>query len=84
MMTNETELEQLKKLIVERFVAVDQRFDKVDEKFKDIDKELENIRTGIAILKVDTTWIKWLFGGLLSFVLILLSIILTVLFKLLP
>ncbi len=36
MMTNETELEQLKKLIVERFDAVDQRFDKVDEKFKDI------------------------------------------------
>jgi archaellum component FlaC len=36
----------------------------------------------IGGIKVDITWIKWLFGGLLSFILVLLSVIITVLFKL--
>jgi hypothetical protein len=62
------ELEEIKKLIADRF-------DKQDEKINDI-------RIELAGIKVDTTWIKWLFGGLLSFILILLSVIITVIFKL--
>ncbi|MEN9521510.1 MAG: hypothetical protein RLZZ381_4098 [Cyanobacteriota bacterium] len=62
------ELEEIKKLIRDRF-------DKQDEKINDI-------RIELAGIKVDTTWNKWLFGGLLSFILILLSVIITVVFKL--
>ncbi len=62
------ELEEIKKLIGDRF-------DKQDEKINDI-------RIELAGIKVDTSWIKWLFGGLLSFILILLSVIITVIFKL--
>jgi hypothetical protein len=62
------ELEEIKKLIRDRF-------DKQDEKINDI-------RIELAGIKVDTVWIKWLFGGLLSFILILLSVIITVIFKL--
>ena len=89
-MSNETELEQIKKLI-------EDRFDKQDEKISDIKIEIVKVESRlnqkigetesklgqeIAGIKVDTTWIKWLFGGLLSFILILLSILITVLFKL--
>ena len=62
------ELKEIKKLIGDRF-------DKQDEKINDI-------RIELAGIKVDTTWIKWLFGGLLSFISILLSVIITVIFKL--
>jgi hypothetical protein len=62
------ELQEIKKLISDRF-------DQQDEKINDI-------RIELAGIKVDTTWIKWLFGGLLSFILILLSVIITVIFKL--
>ena len=51
------ELEEIKKLIGDRF-------DKQDEK-------INEIRIELAGIKVDTTWIKWLFGGLLSFILVL-------------
>jgi hypothetical protein len=61
-------MEEIKKLIRDRF-------DKQDEKINDI-------RIELAGIKVDTTWIKWLFGGLLSFILILLSVIITIIFKL--
>jgi hypothetical protein len=61
-------MEEIKKLISDRF-------DEQDEKINDIRIEL----TGI---KVYTRWIKWLFEGLLSFILILLSVIITVIFKL--
>ena len=64
----QSELEEIKKLI-------NDRFDKQDEK-------INEIRIELAGIKVDNTWIKWLFGGLLSFILLLLSVILTVLFKL--
>jgi hypothetical protein len=57
-------MEEIKKLISDRF-------DQQDEKINDI-------RIELAGIKVDTTWIKWLFGGLLSFILILLSVIITV------
>lgn len=65
---SQSQLEEIKQLI-------DDRFDKQDEKINDI-------RIELAGIKVDTTWIKWLFGGLLSFILILLSVIITVIFKL--
>lgn len=61
-------MEEIQKLIGDRF-------DQQDEKINDI-------RIELAGIKVDTTWIKWLFGGLLSFILILLSVIITVIFKL--
>ena len=64
----QSELEEVKKIISDRF-------DKQDEKINDIKIEL-------AEIKVDLTWIKWLFGGLLSFILILLSVIITVTFRL--
>ena len=63
-----SELEELKKLISDRF-------DKQEEKINDI-------RIELAGIKVDTTWNKWFFGGLLSFILILLSVIIMVIFKL--
>ncbi|NJK57724.1 MAG: hypothetical protein HC939_17845 [Pleurocapsa sp. SU_5_0] len=61
-------MEEIKKLISDRFY-------KQDEKINDI-------RIELAGIKVDTAWIKWLFGGLLSFILILLSVTITVIFKL--
>jgi hypothetical protein len=47
------ELKEIKKLISDRF-------DKQDEKINDI-------RIELAGIKVDTTWIKWLFGGASTF-----------------
>lgn len=54
-------MEEIKKLISDRF-------DQQDEKINDI-------RIELAGIKVDTTWIMWLFAGLLS-------LIITVVFKL--
>jgi hypothetical protein len=48
----------------------------------EIIKSESKLNQEIVKIKVDTTWIKWLFGGLLSFSLVLLSVIITVLFKL--
>ena len=76
---SQSQIEEIKQLIGDRFDKQDQkisnRFDKQDEKINDI-------RIELAGIKVDTTWIKWLFGGLLSFILILLRVIITVIFKL--
>ncbi|MEM7760113.1 MAG: hypothetical protein AAF298_18610 [Cyanobacteria bacterium P01_A01_bin.40] len=52
---------------------------KLSQKITETESKLGQDIVGI---KVDTTWIKWLFGGLLSFILILLSVIITVIFKL--
>lgn len=65
---SQSQLEEIEKLIGDRF-------GKQDEK-------INNIRIELAGIKVDITWIKWLFGGLLSFILILLRVIITVIFKL--
>ena len=73
------ELKELKKLIGDRF---DQQQQKIDSRFDKQDEKINDIRVELAGIKVDTTWIKWLFGGLLSFILILLSVIITVIFKL--
>ena len=73
------ELEEIKKLISDRF---DKQDEKISDRFDKQDEKINNIRIELAGIKVDTTWIKWLFGGLLSFILILLSVIITVIFKL--
>ncbi|MEL6578637.1 MAG: hypothetical protein AAFQ14_02705 [Cyanobacteria bacterium J06621_12] len=86
----QSELEEIKQLISDRF-------DKQDEKINEIKIEIVKVKSrlgekineaesklgqDIAGIKVDIAWIKWLFGGLLSFILILLSVITTVIFKL--
>ncbi len=38
--------------------------------------------TEIQVIKTDLTWIKWLFGLFFSLIIVLLSTVLTVLFKL--
>ncbi|MGB5633360.1 MAG: hypothetical protein WBM44_09270 [Waterburya sp.] len=85
-----SELEEIKKLISDRFDKQDQKISeikieivKVESKLGQKINEVESkLGQEIAGIKVDTTWIKWLFGGLLSFILILLSVIITVTFKL--
>lgn len=66
------------------------RFDRIDRRLETQINELKietiksesKLNQEIVKIKVDTTWIKWLFGELLSFILVLLSVIITVLFKL--
>ena len=72
-------LEEIKQLISDRFDKQDR---KISDRFNKQDEKINDIRIELAGIKVDTTWIKWLFGGLLSFILILLSVIITVIFKL--
>ena len=80
---NQTEAEELRKLISDRFDRVDRQLEtQINEIKIEIVKVESRITQEITKIKVDTTWIKWLFGGLLSFILILLSILITVLFKL--
>ncbi|MEM7595362.1 MAG: hypothetical protein AAF383_28345, partial [Cyanobacteria bacterium P01_A01_bin.83] len=67
----QSELEEIKKLISDRF-------DKQDEKINDIKIEIVKVESrlgekinevesklaqDLAGIKVDVTWIKWLFGG---------------------
>ncbi len=73
------ELEEIKKQIGDRF---DKQDEKINARFDKQDEKISDIRIELAEIKVDTTWIKWLFGGLLSFILILLSVIITMIFKL--
>ena len=76
----ETEIERL---IVDRFEQIDRKLEnQINEiKIKIVKVEFR-LGQEIARIKVDVNWIKWLFGGLLSAILILLSIIITILFKL--
>lgn len=73
-MSTETDIKILEKL--------DKIEAKFDDKLTELNKEITQIKISQAALSNDNSWIKWLFGGLLSFVLILLSIIITLLFKL--
>ncbi len=73
-MSTETNIKILEKL--EKIEA------KFDDKLTELNKEITQIKVSQAGLSNDNSWIKWLFGGLLSFILILLSIIITLLFKL--
>ena len=91
---NQTEAEELRKIISDRFDETDRKLEtqineikieivKVESRLNQKIGETESkLGQEIAGIKVDITWIKWLFGGLLSFILILLSILITVLFKL--
>ena len=91
---NQTEAEELRKIISDRFDETDRKLEtqineikieivKVESRLNQKIGETESkLGQEIAEIKVDITWIKWLFGGLLSFILILLSILITVLFKL--
>ena len=113
---NQTEAEELRKIISDRFDKTDRKLEtqineikieivkvesRLNQKIGETESRLNqkigetesklNQKIGetesklgqeIAGIKVDITWIKWLFGGLLSFILILLSILITVLFKL--
>lgn len=66
-----------------RFDRIDRRLEtQINELKIEIIKSESKLNQEIVKIKVDTTWIKWLFGGLLSFILVLLSVIITVLFKL--
>jgi hypothetical protein len=77
------ELEKIEKLISDRFDQIDRRLEtQINELKMEIIKSESKLNQEIVKIKVDTTWIKWLFGGLLSFILVLLSVIITVLFKL--
>ena len=69
--------------IVDLLNKLDKKFDKVDERFQKIEIRQEEIKGEIKTVKTDLAWIKWLFGILGSMVVLLLSIILTVTFKLL-
>lgn len=61
---------------------IDDGLKEVNQKFDTISKEVTEIKMSQTGLARDNAWIKWLFGGLFSFILILLSILITVLFKL--
>ena len=73
-MSTETDVKILEKL--------DKLEAKFDDKLTELNKEITQVKVSQAALSNDNSWIKWLFGGLLSFVLILLSIIIILLFKL--
>lgn len=73
-MSTETDIKVLEKL--------DKIEAKFDDKLTELNKKITQIKVSQAALSNDNSWIKWLFGGLLSCVLILLSIIITLLFKL--
>ena len=96
----QSELEEIKKLIERRFDKQDEKISelkieivksesRLNQKINEVESKLgqeitqvnAKVSEQIAGIKVDTTWIKWLFGGLLSFILILLSLIITILFK---
>lgn len=55
----------------------------INSRFDQLSKEVIEVKTEIKIVKNDLTWIKWLFGILGSLIIVLLSVILTVTFKLL-
>ncbi len=92
-MTTEKETE-IERLIVARFDQIDRKLEnqineikieivKVESRLgQEMTKVESRLGQEIAKIKVDVNWIKWLFGGLLSAILILLSIIITILFKL--
>ena len=76
--------QELKDLII-------QKLDKLDRKIDDGTKDLKNeialntseLNNKINLVKNDLTWLKWLFGIFSSLIIVLLSVLLTVTFKLL-
>lgn len=55
----------------------------INSRFDELSKEVAEVKTEIKIIKNDLTWIRWLFGILGSLIIVLLSVVLTVTFKLL-
>ena len=55
----------------------------INQRFDDLDKKITDLSTETKILKVDLSWIKWILGLFGSLIIVLLSVILTVTFKLL-
>ena len=55
----------------------------INSRFDQLSKEVIEVKTEIKIVKNDLSWIKWLFGILGSLIIVLLSVILTITFKLL-
>jgi actin-related protein len=79
----ETQINELKIEIIKSESKLSQEIIKTESQLhQEIIKTESKLNQEIAKIKVDTTWIKWLFGGLLSLILLLLSVIITVLFKL--
>lgn len=68
----ETEPTELKDFIKNSLNSLEKKF---DNKFAELNTEIQ-------IIKTDLTWIKWLFGLFFSLIIVLLSTVLTVLFKL--
>ncbi|MDJ0681659.1 MAG: hypothetical protein QNJ18_17595 [Xenococcaceae cyanobacterium MO_167.B52] len=56
--------------------------EKLDSFEKNINDKFADLNTEIQVIKTDLTWIKWLFGLFFSLIIVLLSTVLTVLFKL--
>lgn len=55
---------------------------KVDDKFDKINQKIEDIKISLATTKNDLVWLKWLFGIFSTILTLLLSLLITVLFKL--
>lgn len=58
---------------------LDNKIDQLDRK---VDKRIDGVEAEIKLVKNDLGWLKWIMGFAFSAILLLLSIILTVLFKL--
>jgi len=61
---------------------INQRFDDLDKTVTHPSIEIKDLSTETKILKVDLSWIKWILGLFGSLIIVLLSVILTVTFKL--
>ena len=79
----ENQINEIKIEMVKVESRLGQEINKLESRLgKEIVQVESKLGQEIARIKVDVNWIKWLFGGLLSAILILLSIIITILFKL--
>ncbi len=58
------------------------QLEKIDKKIDDKVDKIEDLKIGQATIKNDLTWIKWLFGVFSAILTLLLSVLITVLFKL--
>lgn len=60
--------------------------DKLERKIESVQNDLngfrEEIKVSLATIKTDLTWLKWLFGIFSTVLTLLLSLLITVLFKL--
>ena len=73
-MTASSETNDLKSLL-------DKLENKTESKIDRLDSKIEELKIGQATIKNDLVWIKWLFGVFSTILTLLLSILITVLFK---